>query len=100
MKLLFVCTANKHRSPTAQLMFRDHYGYEALSAGFSPDSQQVVDQELVDWADRVFCFEDKHKKKIKKRVGVRAVNLAVPDEYDFNDEDLVELLRVKVPSFL
>tara|TARA_S200000501_G_scaffold345766_1_gene358676 strand:+ start:1259 stop:1564 length:306 start_codon:yes stop_codon:yes gene_type:complete len=100
MKLLFVCTANKHRSPTAQLMFRDHYGYEALSAGLSPDSQQVVDQELVDWADKVFCFEDRQKKKLKKRFGVRAVNLAVPDEYDFNDADLVEVLRQKVPQFL
>ena len=65
-KLLFVCTANKHRSPTAALMFRDHYGYETLSAGLSPDSQQVVDQELVDWADQVFCFESRQKKKLKK----------------------------------
>jgi predicted protein tyrosine phosphatase len=99
-KLLFVCTANKHRSPTAALMFRDHYGYETLSAGLSPDSQQVVDQELVDWADRVFCFESRQAKKLKKRYGVRAVNLAVPDEYDFNDKDLVEVLRGRVPQFL
>ena len=31
---------------------------------------------------------------------LRAVNLAVPDEYDFNDADLVEVLRQKVPQFL
>ncbi len=98
MKLLFVCTANQLRSPTAAAVFADEH--ETLSAGLSPFSPFPVNQDAVDWADKVFCFEDKQFKKLKKKFGVRATNLGVPDDYERHDPELVRLLKEKVPQFL
>ena len=110
--LLFVCTNNKHRSVTAADMLNgvkvkrgdprwvafDEAGtyteeYEAKSAGLSPTCENPVTKELLEWADKVYCFEDRHRTKLRKRFKVRASNLSVPDEYDVNSEELKEVLR-------
>ena len=89
--LLFVCTNNKHRSVTAANMLCNVH--ETKSAGLSPTCENPVTRELVEWADKVYCFEDRHRTKLRKRFKVRASNLSVPDEYDVNSEELKEVLR-------
>ncbi|AEH61133.1 Protein-tyrosine phosphatase, low molecular weight [Methanosalsum zhilinae DSM 4017] len=61
-KFLFVCTGNLQRSPTFEIWFKKNRPeYEAKSAGtrtlhFDPDTNQVND-ELLDWADIIFCMD-------------------------------------------
>ena len=91
--LLFVCTNNKHRSVTAAEMLCSVH--ETNSAGLSPTCENPVTEELVEWADKVYCFEDRHKRKLRKRFKVRASNLGVPDEYDYNEPSLVKELTYR-----
>ena len=51
--LLFVCTNNKHRSVTAAEMLCNVH--ETKSAGLSPTCENPVTEELVEWADKVYC---------------------------------------------
>jgi predicted protein tyrosine phosphatase len=61
--LLFICTGNRDRSPTAEDLFRNSNDYEARSAGTSVFAVRRVNQELIDWADKIFVMselEDRH----------------------------------------
>ena len=91
--LLFVCTNSKHRSVTAAKMLSGVH--ETRFAGLAPTCENPVTEELVKWADKVYCFEDRHKRKLRKRFGVRASNLGVPDEYSYNDPSLREELTYR-----
>jgi predicted protein tyrosine phosphatase len=57
-KLLFVCTGNRDRSPTAEGLFRISSEYEARSAGTGAFAVQKVTQELIDWADKIFVMSE------------------------------------------
>lgn len=58
MKILFVCTANKLRSPTAEDVFRDYPGIEAISAGTDAQAPRPVTAALVASADLIFVMEN------------------------------------------
>lgn len=67
VKVLFVCTANKLRSPTAQAVFAEHPGLEARSAGLDAAAVQPLTEELVSWADRLFVMETRQRDIIRRR---------------------------------
>jgi predicted protein tyrosine phosphatase len=105
MKVLFVCTANKLRSPTAESVFRDWPGVEAISAGTHPDSPRPLSRELVASADLIFAMETHHRdwirKKFKQRPGdSKIIALGIPDEYERDDPVLVALLKARVEPYL
>lgn len=52
-RLLFVCTANRLRSPTAEAICRGIEGIEAMSAGTNNDAEQPLTGDLIEWADVV-----------------------------------------------
>ncbi|MGW8191741.1 hypothetical protein [Sphingomonas hankookensis] len=58
---LFVCSRNRLRSPTAEAMFGDLPDTETVSAGTSPDADNVLTGELVEWADTIFVMERVHR---------------------------------------
>ena len=96
--LLFVCTANKLRSPTGERVFAEQ-GYATRSAGLHETATHVLNQSDVDWADVVFVFEERQLKKLKKKYDVTSKevhNLYVPDEFERDAPELVELLSVAV----
>jgi predicted protein tyrosine phosphatase len=66
-KVLFVCTANLQRSPTAERLFQGWKSvWEAKSAGIMPDSEgNPLTQELIDWADLIIVMEPIHNQYIK-----------------------------------
>lgn len=101
MKVLFVCTANKLRSPTAEDVFRDYPGIEALSAGTDSEAPRPLTKELVASADLIFAMETHHRERIRKKykqrpADNRIITLGIPDEYERGDPTLIELLRAKV----
>jgi predicted protein tyrosine phosphatase len=48
MNLLFVCSRNRLRSPTAEAIFSGWEGYAVLSAGNSADAATVISADLLD----------------------------------------------------
>lgn len=57
MNILFVCTRNRLRSPTAQSVFASHPEVTALSAGTNRDADTPVSGDLIEWAEVVVAME-------------------------------------------
>lgn len=103
--LLFICSRNKLRSPTAEEIFRSHPGIEVDSAGLAPDAEVILSSEQVEWADIVIVMETIHKQRLNRRfkkilAGKRVVVLGIPDNFSYMDENLIDLLRLKCERFL
>jgi predicted protein tyrosine phosphatase len=105
MNLLFVCSENRLRSPTAERVFSAYPDIEAIGAGTNADAPTPVSGDLIEWADIVFAMERTHRNKIAKQFkalmkGKRLVVLDIPDEYDYMDENLVNLLKARVSRYV
>jgi len=104
-KVLFVCTQNRLRSPTAEKVFSNYDGIKVKSAGLDPHARTHLTLEMIKWADIIFSMEKSHQEKIKKRYqdklkGKKLICLNIPDEYDFMQPELIEVLNEKVPKHL
>lgn len=66
VNILFVCSQNKLRSPTAEQIFADHPGVETDSAGTNNDAENPLTSELVRWADIIFVMEKTHRSKLQR----------------------------------
>lgn len=104
-KILFLCSRNKLRSPTAEATFSDVDGWEVFSAGISNDADVPVGVEDIQWADYIFVMEKSHKKKLARKFGQiineqKVISLDIPDDYAYMDEKLIEILLTKVPKLV
>ena len=105
---LFVCAANRNRSPTAEGVFRALAAQAGLdvrvsSAGLSPFSERPVTQELADSADRVFVMEDYMAQELEIHYGqnpAKIVCLDIPDIYLRDDPLLVHILKEALAPFV
>ena len=105
LKILFVCSRNRLRSPTAEQVFASWPGIETASAGINRDADNPVTPELLQWADLVFVMERVHRSKLSAKfkahlASKRVVCLEIPDEFDYMEPALVTLLQAKVPRYL
>jgi len=103
--VLFVCSRNRCRSPTAEAVFADWPGVETASAGLSPDAETPLTPDLLEWSDLVFVMEPVHRRRLTRQFGpflknLRVICLDIPDEYEYMDPALVGLLRARVPKHL
>ena len=103
-RLLFVCTRNQLRSPTAETVFQTVNGVEAISAGTNNDAETTLSGDLIQWADVIYVMEREHHKKLTGKFSsllkdktVRV--LAIPDNYDYMDPALVTLIHGKFPEY-
>lgn len=104
-KVLFVCSQNRLRSPTAEQVFSRRTGIEVDSAGTNNDADNPLTPELVEWADIIFVMEKTHRGKLQQRFRrhlkkARVICLDIPDEFEFMDPTLVRLLETKVSRYL
>lgn len=104
-RVLFICSRNRLRSPTAEQVFANWPGVQSDSAGLSPDAEQVLSLEQVQWAELICVMEAVHRRRLKQRFaaaleGKRVVCLDIPDNYDFMQVELVRLLEQKVGALL
>jgi predicted protein tyrosine phosphatase len=102
MRLLFVCGRNRIRSPTAEQIFAGVCGVEVRSAGVSPDAEEQLSTDVIEWADVIFVMEALHRKKMARQFasslrGKRVVCLGIPDDFGFMDERLIQILWDRVP---
>jgi len=104
-KLLFVCSRNLRRSPTAESIFRDDPRYEARSAGTENGARIKLTAGHVGWADWIFCMEKKHAARVEERFAAELadkplVTLRIPDDYEFMDPALLDHLRTELSAHL
>lgn len=103
--LLFVCSRNKWRSPTAEEVWRKHPNYNTRSAGTSPKAKKTISSADIRWADIIFVMEKKHKNRLlsefTRLLDYKPLHvLDIPDEYQYMDEELVAELEAKVNAVL
>lgn len=106
MKILFVCSANIDRSPTAEKVIREAYaGIETKSAGTSRGAKVHVNEELLQWADAIFCMEYWHKQVIQNEYPELTSNkeihyLGILDDYSYMESYLVDEIKEKFNKWL
>lgn len=105
-KLLFVCSQNRLRSPTAEQVFSLREDVETASAGLNHDAEVPLSAEWVEWANLIFVMEKTHLSKLRSkfkrqlRGDQRVICLDIPDDYGYMDPVLVQLLISKVSRYL
>lgn len=104
-RLLFLCSRNKLRSPTAEEIFSGVPGIEVDSAGLSPDAEVPLSREQIEWADVILVMEKVHRDRLNRQfgdalAGKRVRVLGIPDNYEFMDPKLIRLLEAKCASYL
>lgn len=103
--LLFICSRNKWRSRTAEHLYRNFPGYVAQSAGTQYGSGRRVTAGMIGWADWIFVMETKHREYLERKfpdavADKQVVCLRIPDEFLFNDPDLVALLKATLSPYI
>ncbi|MET3194955.1 putative protein tyrosine phosphatase [Bacillus sp. OAE603] len=98
---MFICSKNKWRSPTAEKIFHLRNDFEARSAGTENGARIKITAGHIGWADIIFVMEKKHMRRIRDKFGnlldgKKIVNLDIPDDYQFMDEELIDILEVRV----
>ena len=104
-RVLFICTQNRLRSPTAEQVFAAWPDVETDSAGLGNDADVPLSPEQLAWADIIFVMEKAHRNRLATRFkrhlnGKRVICLDIPDDYDYMQPELVTLLEKKVGPFL
>lgn len=106
MNVLFICSANKQRSKTAEDYFASKFPeHEFLSAGTNlnicrKEGTTELTEDLLKWADRVYVMQKKHLDQIQNHTGSTYYSkievLNIPDIYKYYDADLIAILEEKI----
>ena len=104
-RLLFICSQNKLRSPTAETVFANHSGVEVDSAGLNNDAEVPLSDEQLEWADLVLVMEKAHRNRLNRKFshalgGKRITVLNIPDDYEYMQPELIEILERKCAQYL
>jgi len=108
--ILFICSAHKDRSRTAE----DHFSgvnpvHKYDSAGTNEKicfqlGTQYIEMEQLEWAHCIYLMESKHKKAVETTFG-SAYNskmkvLNIQDHYGYGDKELIRLLSEKLGELI
>ena len=105
MKVLFICSKNQWRSPTAEKIFHGFNGLNVRSAGTEKGARIKVTSGHIGWADIIFVMEKKHMQRLQAQfghelTGKQTFNLGIPDDYAYMDESLIEILKARVEEYI
>jgi predicted protein tyrosine phosphatase len=102
--VLVVCGRNKKRSRTAEFIFKNDNRFSVRSAGLSPKSDRKISENDLNWADLVFVMETEQRAKIwevYRHIELPKIEiLHIPDDYEFMDEELIEILSDRINGTL
>jgi len=95
IKVLFVCSMNQWRSPTAEKIYADNPLVSARSAGTNKGARKSACSGDLVWADLVLLMEQKHKQRLlatfPSQMKYKPLHvLDIPDDYKYVDPELVE----------
>jgi predicted protein tyrosine phosphatase len=105
INVLFVCSRNQWRSPTAERIWRSHPGLSVRSAGTSRTAMHHVSENDLRWCQVIFVMEERHKSRLLAEHSAALEHkpihvLDIPDQYEFMDPELVEQLKASVGRIL
>lgn len=105
MNLLFVCSKNKWRSPTAEKIYLNRPFIQVKSAGTSKHAKRKISKSDIQWADIIFVMENKHKERIlsefRNLIQNKAIYiLKIPDKFGYMDHVLIEKIMAAVDPIL
>lgn len=105
MNVLFICSRNQWRSRTAEDLFKDSNLHNIRSAGTAASARIKVSEKLILWADVIFVMEKHHRTKLRDRFSIlledkEVIILNIEDEYQYMDEELVEILQSSLSSYI
>lgn len=104
-RILFLCSQNKLRSPTAEAVFSEHPSVDVDSAGLNNDAEMPLSVEQIEWADLILVMEKAHRRRLNRKFskalgGKRIVALNIPDDYDYMDPALIDLLKQRCAPYI
>lgn len=104
LNVLVVCGRNKKRSRTAEHIFKNDNRFNIRSAGLSPQSDHKLTENDLNWADLAFVMDAGQRNRIRdqfRQLNLPEINvLDIPDDYEFMDEELIDLLTDRITSTL
>jgi protein-tyrosine phosphatase len=105
VNLLFVCSRNKWRSATAEIIYKSSADHRVRSGGTEPSAVVKVSAKDILWADLIFAMEKKHKQRLVEKFpeetqSKKIVVLDIEDNYEFMDEELIENIKASVEPYL
>lgn len=105
MNILFVCSRNNWRSPTAESIYKGRQDHQVKSAGTEPSAKIRVSARDVLWADLIFAMEKKHKQRLLDKFPnetehKKIIILDIEDEYAYMDKELIEMIKLSVDPYL
>jgi len=101
-RVLFVCSGNVDRSPTAEALLKGRKGLEVRSAGTWEGARTVISKELIEWADMIFVMEEHHKQalaRIDQKAAGKTIVLNIEDRYLKDDPELARILKTKLSKY-
>ncbi len=102
--ILVVCGRNKKRSRTAEYIFKNDSRFNIRSVGLSPKSNRKISEKDLDWADLIFVMETGQRAKIwglYRHMELPQIEiLNIEDDYEFLNEELIELLSDRINDTL
>ena len=105
MNVLFICSRNQWRSPTAEEIYKNHSFIIVKSAGTEPSARIKLTAKQIAWADIIFVMEKKHKQRMLEKFrseteSKQIVILDIADEYKFMDSELIAEIETKVNQYI
>ena len=105
LRVLFVCSRNQWRSPTAEAIYRNDPRLDVSSAGVSASARRRLTEKMLRAADVVFVMERRHAQRLHQDFPDWARDsyievLDIPDDFTFMDPALVSLIQSRVEAFL
>lgn len=105
MRILFLCSRDHWRSPTAEAVYQNDPRMEVRSAGVSASARRRVTERLLLWTDLVLVMEHWQKKRLREDFSGIFPDLCIevldiPDDYEFMDPCLIEMIRQRVESLI
>ncbi len=104
-KILFVCSRNRWRSPTAEHIYKHHHEISVRSAGLSTKGIRQATEKDILWADLIIFMENAHKSRLMAQYR-GTINfpkmevLDIPDDYGYMDDELIDLIKPQVDYIL
>lgn len=103
--ILFICSRNQWRSPTAERVWKNCPDINVRSAGTSSSAKRTVSIKDIEWADVILVMEEKHKNRLQTSFRRTLLHkelyiLDIPDEYQFMDTELVSILTSEVGAYI
>lgn len=103
--MLFICSRNQWRSPTAEAIWNKDPRVNVRSAGTSKSAKRMVTEKDVMWADIIFVMEKKHRQRLYQKFPhtlneTHIVVLDIPDIYEYMDAELIDVFKQAIPHYI